>query len=96
MPQGQNIGGNLVKAYQASIPQYAQDVQQRQSRYLPVIKHYKETMAGGSSGPTSLLDDSTGFEQHPIWTIECCTLRSTLWSSLVLVWPDAEHSLKAD
>jgi len=49
--QGQNIGGNLVKAYQASIPQYAQDVQQRQSRYLPVIKQLQETMAGGSSAP---------------------------------------------
>jgi hypothetical protein len=49
--QGRNIGGNLVKAYEASIPQYQQDVQARQSRYLPVLKQLQETMAGGGSAP---------------------------------------------
>jgi len=46
---GQNIGGNLLKAYQASIPQFAQDVQQRQQRYLPVLAQLEKTMAQGSS-----------------------------------------------
>jgi hypothetical protein len=48
---GQSIGGDLLKSYEASIPQYTQDVQMRQSRYLPVIKQLQETMAGGSSAP---------------------------------------------
>ncbi len=49
--QGQNIGKNLLTSYQASIPQYAQDVAMRQSRYLPVLKQLQETMAGGGSAP---------------------------------------------
>jgi hypothetical protein len=46
---GQNIGGNLAKAYQASIPQFAQDVQQRQQHYLPLLDQLQKTMAMGSS-----------------------------------------------
>jgi hypothetical protein len=47
--QGQNIGANLTKAYQESIPQYAQDVQQRQQHYLPLLDQLQKTMAGGMS-----------------------------------------------
>jgi|SRR5882762_1559083 len=49
--QGRNIGGNLLKSYQASIPQYAQDVAARQSRYLPVLQQLQQTMNAGGSAP---------------------------------------------
>jgi hypothetical protein len=47
--QGQNIGANLTKAYEASIPQYQQDVQSRQQHYLPLLEQLQKTMAGGMS-----------------------------------------------
>ena len=51
--QGQSVGPNLLNAYEKSIPQYAQDVQQRQNYYLPRIQALEQMMAGGSSSAPS-------------------------------------------
>lgn len=51
--QAQNIGGNLLQAYEKSIPQFQQDVQSRQQHYLPLLDQLQKTMEGGiSSAPT--------------------------------------------
>jgi hypothetical protein len=51
--QGQNIGGILAKSYEASIPQFQQDVQARTAHYLPLLQEAQKTMEGGmSSAPT--------------------------------------------
>jgi hypothetical protein len=51
--QGQSVGPNLLRAYEQSIPQFAQDVQQRQQHYLPLLDALQRTMAGGASSAPS-------------------------------------------
>ncbi len=51
--QGQSVGPNLLSAYEKSIPQFAQDVAQRQNYYLPRLQALQQMMAGGSSSAPS-------------------------------------------